>query len=196
MARTIDVDIKHLTETLQRAAAHKGTAFVEIYQNCKIFNDGVFEYATDKSVKADNILYLEHGKPLIFGKDRNKGIRLQRLDPEVVTLGNGIEARGSAGPRRGGRGAEPGVPAEPDGLSGVSRVHRRVPLRRAADVREAGRTSRSTTWSRKGPRQAGRVVRRRGDLGCGVRCQLPGPLVARSWMTAATSRPKAGLTDN
>ena len=84
------MDINHLTETLKRAAAHKGTAFVEVYQNCKIFNDGVFEYATDKSVKADNMLYLEHGKPLIFGKDRNKGIRLNGLNPEVVTLGNGI----------------------------------------------------------------------------------------------------------
>jgi len=90
VARTVDVDVNHLTETLRRAAAHKGCAFVEIYQNCKIFNDGVFEYATDKSVKADNTLYLEHGKPLIFGKDRSKGIRLNGLDPEVVTLGNGI----------------------------------------------------------------------------------------------------------
>src|SRR5438270_1846100 len=90
VARTIDVDINHLTDTLRRAAAHKGTAFVEIYQNCKIFNDAVFEYATDKSIKADNTLYLEHGKPLIFGKDRSKGIRLHGLDPEVVTLGNGI----------------------------------------------------------------------------------------------------------
>ena len=89
-ARTIDVDINHLSEVLKRAAAHKGTAFVEIYQNCKIFNDGVFDYATDKSVKADNTLYLEHGKPLIFGKDRNKGIRLHGFNPEVVTLGNGI----------------------------------------------------------------------------------------------------------
>lgn len=92
VARTVDVDINHLTETLRRAAAHKGTAFIEIYQNCKIFNDGVFEYATDKSIKADNTLYLEHGKPLIFGKDRNKGIRLHGLDPEVVDLGNGITA--------------------------------------------------------------------------------------------------------
>jgi 2-oxoglutarate ferredoxin oxidoreductase subunit beta len=92
VARTIDVDVNHLTATLQRAAAHKGTAFVEIYQNCKIFNDGVFEYATDKSVKSDNLLYLEHGKPLIFGKDRNKGIRLHGLDPESVTLGNGVAA--------------------------------------------------------------------------------------------------------
>src|ERR1700704_4900079 len=90
VARTIDVDIHHLTEVLKRASAHKGTAFVEIYQNCKIFNDAAFEYATDKSIKADNTLYLEHGKPLIFGKDRNKGIRLHGLDPEVVSLGNGI----------------------------------------------------------------------------------------------------------
>jgi 2-oxoglutarate ferredoxin oxidoreductase subunit beta len=90
VARTVDVDINHLTEILRRAALHRGTAFVEIYQNCKIFNDGVFEYATDKSVKADNTLYLEHGKPLIFGKDRNKGVRLHGLDPEVVNLGNGI----------------------------------------------------------------------------------------------------------
>jgi 2-oxoglutarate ferredoxin oxidoreductase subunit beta len=90
VARTVDVDINHLTETLKRASAHRGTAFVEIYQNCKIFNDGVFEYATDRSVKADNTLYLEHGKPLIFGKDRSKGIRLHGLDPEVVNMSNGI----------------------------------------------------------------------------------------------------------
>src|SRR5467141_3402790 len=90
VARTVDVDINHLTETLKRASAHRGTACVEIYQNCKIFNDGVFEYATDRSVKADNTLFLEHGKPLIFGKDRSKGIRLNGLDPEVVTLGSGI----------------------------------------------------------------------------------------------------------
>ncbi|HTU88828.1 MAG TPA: 2-oxoacid:ferredoxin oxidoreductase subunit beta, partial [Gemmataceae bacterium] len=69
VARTLDVDIHHLTETLKRAAAHKGTAFVEVYQNCKIFNDGVFEYTTDKSVKADNVLHLQHGRPLVFGKD-------------------------------------------------------------------------------------------------------------------------------
>src|SRR5437764_3398058 len=87
VARTIDVDINHLTETLRRASAHKGSTFIEIYQNCKIFNDGVFEYATDKTVKADNALFLEHGKPLIFGKDRNKGIRLNGLSPEVVEVG-------------------------------------------------------------------------------------------------------------
>ncbi len=87
VARTIDVDVQHLTATLQKAAAHKGTAFVEIYQNCKIFNDGVFEYATDKSVKSDNCLFVEHGKPMIFGKDKNKGIRLNGLKPEIVDVG-------------------------------------------------------------------------------------------------------------
>jgi 2-oxoglutarate ferredoxin oxidoreductase subunit beta len=90
VARCIDVDIQHLTATLQRASAHKGAAFVEVYQNCNIFNDGVFDYARDKSVKTDNLLYLEHGRPMIFGKDRNKGIRLHGLTPEVVNLGSGI----------------------------------------------------------------------------------------------------------
>ena len=69
------------------AAEHKGTSFVEIYQNCNIFNDGAFEDATDKDVRADRMLYLEHGKPMIFGKDRDKGIRLNGLKPEVVELG-------------------------------------------------------------------------------------------------------------
>src|SRR5688572_21956853 len=87
VARTIDIDVQHLVATLQKASAHKGTAFVEIYQNCKIFNDGVFEYATDKSMKADTVLYLEHGKPMVFGKDRTKGIRLNGLRPEVVEVG-------------------------------------------------------------------------------------------------------------
>jgi len=89
VARTVDVDVDHLTATLERAGRHKGAAFVEVYQNCKVFNDGVFEYATDKVVKADNLLYLEHGKPLIFGQDQNRGIRLKGLAPEVVTLTNG-----------------------------------------------------------------------------------------------------------
>jgi 2-oxoglutarate/2-oxoacid ferredoxin oxidoreductase subunit beta len=89
VARTIDVDVAHLTETLRRAAAHRGSAFVEIYQNCKVFNDGVFEYATERGVKADNLVYLEHGKPLVFGQDQNRGIRLRGLHAEAVSLSNG-----------------------------------------------------------------------------------------------------------
>lgn len=91
VARTVDTDIHHLCETLQRAGRHKGTAVVEVYQNCNIFNDGVWDYMKDKNTKHDNALYLEHGKPMIFGKDKNKGIRLNgKMEPEVVTLGNGI----------------------------------------------------------------------------------------------------------
>ncbi len=89
VARAVDVDVDHLAATLKRAGEHKGAAFVEVYQNCKVFNDGVFEYATDKVVKADSLLYLEHGKPLVFGQDQNRGVRLRGLTPEVVTLGNG-----------------------------------------------------------------------------------------------------------
>ena len=90
VARSIDVNIKHLGQTLQRAAEHRGTAFIEVYQNCNVFNDGAWKYATDKTTKSDTVIELEHGKPLIFGKDRNKGIRLNGLEPEVVDLGKGI----------------------------------------------------------------------------------------------------------
>jgi 2-oxoglutarate/2-oxoacid ferredoxin oxidoreductase subunit beta len=92
VARTIDVDVKHQQEVLKRAAAHKGAAFVEIYQDCNVYNHKAFEYATDRNTKLDNVLYLEHGKPLIFGKHREKGIRLNGLTPEVVELSAGITA--------------------------------------------------------------------------------------------------------
>jgi 2-oxoglutarate ferredoxin oxidoreductase subunit beta len=85
-ARAIDVDVKHLEYVLERAAKHVGTAFVEIYQNCNIFNDGAFEYATDKAFKGDTTVYLEHGKPMVFGKKNEKGIRLQGSSPQVVEL--------------------------------------------------------------------------------------------------------------
>jgi len=90
VARSIDVNTKHLAEVLERAARHRGTAFVEIYQNCNIFNDGAYEYATGKDTREDTTLTLEHGKPLVFGKNRDKGIRLNGLHPEIVHLGNGI----------------------------------------------------------------------------------------------------------
>jgi 2-oxoglutarate ferredoxin oxidoreductase subunit beta len=90
VARSIDVHIKHLGEVLKRAGEHRGTAFVEVYQNCNIFNDGAWNYATDKETKAESLVELEHGKPLIFGKSRNLGIRLNGTEPEVVELGKGI----------------------------------------------------------------------------------------------------------
>jgi 2-oxoglutarate/2-oxoacid ferredoxin oxidoreductase subunit beta len=86
VARSIDAHVTHLGETLKRAAAHKGTSLVEVYQNCNVFNDGAMAYAQEKSQRADNVIELEHGKPLIFGKDREKGIRLVGTKLEIVSL--------------------------------------------------------------------------------------------------------------
>ena len=91
VARSVDVDTRHLAATLKRAAEHKGTAFVEVYQDCNVFNSGAFYYASKKGEKEDNIVYLEHGKPLIFGKEKDKGVRLNAHGrPEVVELSSGI----------------------------------------------------------------------------------------------------------
>jgi len=86
VARSIDAHVIHLGEVLKRAAAHKGTSLVEVYQNCNVFNDGAMAYAQEKSQRADNVIELEHGKPLIFGKNRDKGIRLVGTKLEVVSL--------------------------------------------------------------------------------------------------------------
>ncbi len=87
VARSIDIDSPHLQYVLRRAAEHKGTAFVEIYQNCNVFNDGTWESVADKDVRSDRLLVLEHGKPLVFGKERNKGIRMRPdMSPEVVEI--------------------------------------------------------------------------------------------------------------
>ncbi len=90
VARSVDIFQVHLRDILRRAAQHKWTAFVEIYQNCNIFNDKAFTYMTDKEVKDDGALYLEHGKPLLFGKAKDKGIRMRGTQMEVVHLGDGI----------------------------------------------------------------------------------------------------------
>lgn len=90
VARAVDVD-RSLPDILTRAAEHKGSSFVEIYQDCNIFNHKAFDYATDKNQKVENLIYLEHGKPLVFGKDNEKGIWLdQRGKPKVIDLGHGI----------------------------------------------------------------------------------------------------------
>ncbi|HLG18547.1 MAG TPA: 2-oxoacid:ferredoxin oxidoreductase subunit beta [Bdellovibrionota bacterium] len=91
IARTIDVHTQHLTETVRRAAGHEGVSFVEIYQNCNIFNDGAFKNLTEREFRDDRLLALEHGKPMLFGADRKKGIRLKDNRPEIVTIGeNGV----------------------------------------------------------------------------------------------------------
>ncbi len=89
VARTMDRDPKHLQAMLLRANGHKGTSFLEIYQNCNIFNDGAFESFTDKNTKAAETLFVEQGKPLIFGTNNEKGIKLDGFTPIAVNLADG-----------------------------------------------------------------------------------------------------------
>ena len=86
VARSQDTNTKHLSYVLKRAAEHKGAAFVEIYQNCVVLNPTAWEHTTDSDVRDDNIAFLEEGQPLIFGKDRDRGIRMNGTEPEVVAL--------------------------------------------------------------------------------------------------------------
>jgi len=93
VARSIDTEMKHLSAVIKQAHAHEGASFVEILQNCPIYNDGIFEQVKDKKIAADYRVEVEHGQPLLFGKDKSKGICLNRdtLRLEVVTLGEGAE---------------------------------------------------------------------------------------------------------
>jgi 2-oxoglutarate ferredoxin oxidoreductase subunit beta len=86
----VDTHTEHLQATFTRAGFHRGSAFTEVLQNCNIFNDGAYRDFTDREVREDRMLVLEHGKPMIFGKDRDKGIRLNGLHPEVVQLGGDV----------------------------------------------------------------------------------------------------------
>ena len=88
VARTIDTEQKHLGEALRRANAHKGTSFIEIYQNCNIFNDGAFSELTDRETKVETQLVLEHSKPMLFGPDKNQGIILEGSKLKVVKIDN------------------------------------------------------------------------------------------------------------
>ena len=94
VARSIDIQHKELTKVLKRAYQHHGASFVEIFQNCLIYNDGAFANFTDRSVAGDMQLHVEHGKPLLFGKDRKQGLRIKpgRFEIEVVTVGDGGSA--------------------------------------------------------------------------------------------------------
>jgi 2-oxoglutarate ferredoxin oxidoreductase subunit beta len=89
VARSMDRDPKHLQSMLLRTHQHHGASFLEIYQNCNIFNDGAFEVFTEKTTKAEETIFLEHGQPLVFGTNRDKGIRLDGFIPVVVNLNDG-----------------------------------------------------------------------------------------------------------
>jgi 2-oxoglutarate ferredoxin oxidoreductase subunit beta len=90
VARTIDVDANHMQETLKRAHAHKGTSFVEILQNCPVFNDDIWKEVENKKSRTDSALVLEHGKPLVFGSPGQlKGIVIDEGVPSIVSLAAG-----------------------------------------------------------------------------------------------------------
>lgn len=89
VARSIDRNPKHLQEMIRRAGKHKGFAIIEIFQNCNIFNDGAFFLLTEKDSKDDHVLVLEHDKPMVFGKNSDKGIKLDGVKPVVVDISNG-----------------------------------------------------------------------------------------------------------
>ncbi len=86
VARSIDVDSKHLQWVLKEAALHKGTSFVEIYQNCNVFNDGAFTSISDRSVRANNTVTIEPGSPLVFGANSEKGLSFNGNDFEVISM--------------------------------------------------------------------------------------------------------------
>ncbi len=90
IARSIDTEAKHLAAVVTRGHDHRGASFIEILQNCPIYNDGIFDKLKDKKIAADFKVELENGKPVIFGKEAEKGIRLNResLKLEVVEANN------------------------------------------------------------------------------------------------------------
>jgi 2-oxoglutarate ferredoxin oxidoreductase subunit beta len=92
VGRTMDRDPKHMQTMIARAEKHQGTSFLEIYQNCNIFNDGAFEIFTEKATKQVHGLYVEQGKPLTFGANGEMGIRFDGMRPEVVEIGTKYSA--------------------------------------------------------------------------------------------------------
>ena len=88
IARTVDTDPRHMSMVLQRACEHKGVAFVEIYQNCIVFNKDAFQEVAGREFREDRILYLEQGKPLIFGKKKDQAVHLKDHFPEIINLAN------------------------------------------------------------------------------------------------------------
>jgi len=92
VARSMDRDPKHLQAMLKRANDHKGASFLEIYQNCNVFNDGAFEVFTEKASKKKETLFMESGQPLVFGDNNELGIKLDGFTPIVVNLNEGASA--------------------------------------------------------------------------------------------------------
>jgi len=87
IARTYDTNVKHMVQTFKAAHEHEGVSFIEILQNCVIFNDKTWDSVYGRQTRDDQLLFLEEGQPLLFGKKKDRGVRLNGLQPEVVELG-------------------------------------------------------------------------------------------------------------
>ena len=142
VARTHDLDRKHMIETFRAAHAHKGAAFVEILQNCNVFNDGAFEAITGKEVRPDMLIPLEEGQPIRFGADHEKGVTMRPDGQlEIVAVADvgedAILVHDAAPP-----GPEPGLRPRPAGRQRPpADADRRVPRRRAPRVHHRGRAA-------------------------------------------------------
>ena len=140
VARSVDTHTEHLQQTLERGGRHKGSSFIEVLQNCNIFNDGAWRDFTDREVREDRMLVLEHGKPMIFGKDRDKGIRLDGLHARGRDDRRGRRHRGGpAGPRRDRRGPVPRARPLAHVLAGLPGPGRRPARDDPADARPPAR---------------------------------------------------------
>ena len=137
VARSLDTDTSISSTRSSRAGQPPGHSFVEIYQNCNIFNDGAFEDFTAKDVRADRMLFLEHGEPMIFGKNRDKGIRLNGLKPEVVDRPGRHHREGHPGPRRDASKPDHRLHALAHGLPGLPGAGRRPSRRQPPHLRSA-----------------------------------------------------------
>ncbi|OUR99718.1 2-oxoacid:ferredoxin oxidoreductase subunit beta [Halobacteriovorax marinus] len=88
ISKTLDTDPKHMMETFKEADQHEGISFVEVYQNCVIFNDGCHDEYTNRKSRDDNAIFLRHGDPMIFGKEREKGIIFKDMKLHIVRIGS------------------------------------------------------------------------------------------------------------
>ena len=151
VARTLDVRPKHMKAVLKAAAEHKGAAFVEVWQNCVIFNDGAFKDWSDKKVRDDQTIDIEAGQPMIFGEDKDKGLKAEGCHIKVVPA-----AEASIwDPHR--RFARPGVPHVPAGQgSGHAAAFRDLP----AGARRRPWTDWSTSRSPRSPTSGASAVSR------------------------------------
>ena len=167
VARSLDIDVKHLGATVQAAAHHKGVSFLEVYQNCNIFNDHAFDYFAERGVRSDHMIYLEHDKPMVFGKERNKGIRMNGAHPEVVELGgeDRTHRKRPARPRHPPQRPVGRLHARAHGVSRLPAAHRHLPRRAARYLRRHADRADRCRGRQARPRQPRKTHQQRRHVG-------------------------------